>query len=219
MKTILKTLFIIIASMLIFSFTTNNEKKKEYKPINQITTDARFISLLQEEYTAMDNVTNIDALKNYDTDNLNDNDINNIASLLGYSSTSAYVNSLNAKRATINELNDEYNLNSYSTDQLIELGVTALQGNKSRNKAYEGGGEIIPVEPIGKDDPCDCKRKRRNCIAAAAAAAFAGHLGCAALDVTVIAGLACHAAVAIAQAAATDNCHIEYKECIKNCKE
>lgn len=58
-----------------------------------------------------------------------------------------------------------------------------------------------------------CERKFRNCKRKANSIAVAMHMGCVALDVTTIPGLICHGAALIYQAAALDDCKIDFIEC------
>ena len=60
----------------------------------------------------------------------------------------------------------------------------------------------------------DCARRQRNCFAKAAGIATVAHIGCAALDITVILGMACHAGVTLVWVAANDDCKLDYKDCM-----
>lgn len=59
----------------------------------------------------------------------------------------------------------------------------------------------------------NCDRRARNCYARAAGLATAAHIGCAVLDLTVVLGLACHAAVTLVWMADNDDCKLNYEEC------
>ena len=219
MKSILTIVIIAILGIACFSFTTNNNKNT-YTLGNQITTDARFVSLLQDQYQTMNQVTDIETLANLDPDNINDS-IDLIASQLGYSSTTTYMHSLVTKSNTLKELNDEYDLSSYSTDEIIEFGITALTANNGTgrtNRTIEISGEASEIDPMAIDDPCNCKIKKIACEIAATAAAVAGHLNCAPLNPISLAGLTCHGKVLIDQATAYQICNGLYIACIKNCK-
>lgn len=73
---------------------------------------------------------------------------------------------------------------------------------------------IYSQESTNNKTAPDCKRRFLNQIVANSAAAYVGHLTCISLDVTVFAGIACHAAVGIAQYVANDNAHLDYLSCI-----
>jgi len=64
---------------------------------------------------------------------------------------------------------------------------------------------------------CNCERIRRNCLIEAAAEAVVMHAGCALLDLTVIAGAFCHAAVVTYQVAKSDNCNAAWEQCVSVC--
>lgn len=68
---------------------------------------------------------------------------------------------------------------------------------------------------VYSDDKDLCMRERRNCFGIVNGTALGAHFACAGLDLTIIAGLACHASVAAVQYFALDNCQIEYERCIK----
>lgn len=230
MKTILKTLFIIITSMLAFSFTTNNEKGEPDNSIQGLSSDARFIALAQAQVQAMNNVTDFDALEAFaNDDNLSDSDINQIASLLGYPSTATYESYLSNQKDIIKELDDDYNLSNYSEAQLTQLSLNALNSNKSkagsrsRSKSKYQTGEIpiiIDVEPTGETNECEdlCEEVRVACLLEVAAAATAAHIGCGIADITIIAGIACHSAVLVAQVAGSNKCNKEAKKCVADCR-
>lgn len=51
-------------------------------------------------------------------------------------------------------------------------------------------------------------------VATIGATAVLGHIGCATFDLTVFAGIACHSAVLVIQAAAMDDANIALEECL-----
>lgn len=62
----------------------------------------------------------------------------------------------------------------------------------------------------------NCESIRRNCIAKVAAEATGIHIGCTVLDISVFAGVACHAAAIIYQWTAGNNCNLEAENCSKS---
>ncbi|MFT5890808.1 MAG: hypothetical protein ACI9Y7_000906 [Dokdonia sp.] len=216
MKTILKTLFVIILSMLSFSFTTNNEKEETFKPIQELSSDARFISLLEEQSQVISKVKDLKTLGNYrNKESLSNTDINKVSSLLEYRSRAEFERSISRKNAIIKALDKDYNLGKYSEGQLTQLGLKAIN-NPNFKMALP---LVIDVEPGGETNECEdlCEASRRSCLATALAAAIAAHIGCAALDAIGI-GVACHIAVIAAQATASHQCNTTYDQCIYACR-
>lgn len=213
MKTILKTLFVIILSMLSFSFTTNNEKEETYKPIQELSSDARFIGLLEDQIQLINNTKDLKTLASYDSkENLSNADINKISTLLGYKSRAEYERSVKSKVTVIKALEKDYNLSKYSKGQLTQIGLTTMNSPSFRI--------AVPVVIDGDVSECErlCENSRIACIAAAAAAATAGHVACLAADVTVVLGIACHAAVAATQAAVSYQCNTTAEQCVFACR-
>lgn len=219
MKKIITTLFVLIASILTFSFTVDTKEETTYKSIQELSSDARYIGLLQDELQLVNRVKNLEALASYDAkENLSNTDINNISTLLGYRNKAGYERALQSKAAVIKALNKDYNLSKYSKGQLTQIGITTIN-----SPAFKASAPIIiDGGPVG-DDTSECERLCENsriaCIAAAAAAASAGHIACIAADTTVILGIACHAAVAATQAAVSHQCNTTAAKCVHDCRK
>ncbi|WP_299208064.1 hypothetical protein [uncultured Dokdonia sp.] len=223
MKNILKTLFVIILSILCFSFTTNNGKEKSATSIQDLSSDARFISLAEDQMKAMDNVTNFDAFESFiKKDNLTNSDINQIASLLGYPNRAAYDTYISNKNAIIEALDEDYNLSQYTQAQLTQLSLDVLNNSRSqfRSKSTNKIETPIDPEPTGETNECEdlCEEVRKACILEVGAAAVAAHIGCGIADITVLAGIACHSGVLIAQGFGNRKCNKEYDKCIYDCR-
>ena len=202
--------------MLSFSFTTNNEKEETYKPIQELSSDARFIGLLEEQSQVINKVKDFKTLGNYSSkESLSNADINKVSNLLGYRSKAEFERSISRKNAIIKALDKDYNLSKYSEGQLTQLGLTAIN-NPNFKMAVP---VVIDIEPGGETNECEdlCEASRQSCLASALAAAIAAHIGCATLDAIGI-GIACHAAVLAAQAAASHQCNTTYDQCIYACR-
>lgn len=59
----------------------------------------------------------------------------------------------------------------------------------------------------------NCERIRLNCLAQVMSQTMLMHINCATMDVTVLLGIACHAAVTIYQIAASSTCNMDYQKC------
>ncbi|MEP0264944.1 hypothetical protein [Dokdonia sp.] len=203
--------------MLSFSFTTNNEKEETYRPIQELNSDSRFIGLLQDQLQLVNNAKDLKTLASYDSkENLSNADINKISTLLGYKSRAAYESAVKSKVTVIKALEKDYNLSKYSKEQLTQISLTTM--NSRSFKAVMP--TIIDGDTGGDTSECErlCENSRIACIAAAAAAATAGHVACLAADTTIILGIACHAAVAATQAAVSHQCNTTAAQCVHACR-
>ena len=116
---------------------------------------------------------------------------------LGFSSYKSYLIYLEDRVGTIIELDKKYNLNE---DKVLNAISARLDGSST-----------------GMSGGCNCTRINNNCLAGVLSASIIGHLGCATLDVTVIAGVICHSAVTIGHVAGSDNCNATAENCIRTC--
>ncbi|MFY7665279.1 hypothetical protein [Flavobacterium sp.] len=114
---------------------------------------------------------------------------------------SSYRNHLTVQRNRLSSLESKYKLSTISSTKLQDLLVP----------------ELYPIlQPIIAVTNGDCEDELRNTLIINFAAAVVGHVGCASADITVVAGILCHAAVASIHAAADSNARIAYRRCIKN---
>ncbi len=65
----------------------------------------------------------------------------------------------------------------------------------------------------GNESGMSCRAAYQNCIASAASQATVMHLGCAALDLGVISGIACHGAAIVYQISEGNECKGSYDRC------
>ncbi|GGG35035.1 hypothetical protein GCM10011344_39770 [Dokdonia pacifica] len=217
MKKIITTLFVLIASILIFSFTVNPKEETSYRSIQELSSDARFIGLLQDQLQLVNKAKDLKTLASYDSkESLSNADINKISTLAGYKSRADYERALKSKIAVIKSLEKDYNISKYSKSQLNQIGLTTMN---SRNFKAALPVIIDDGDVGGNTNECLelCADARTACYAVATTAAVAAHIGCGAADVTVILGIACHTAVLAAQAAALHQCDVTYAQCVNGC--
>ena len=223
MKNILKTLFVIILSIVCFSFTADNGKEKSSNSAQDLSSDTRFIGLAQDQMKAMDNVTNFDAFEALiKKDNLTNSDINQLASVLGYPNRAAYDTYINNKNAIIEALDEDYNLSQYTQAQLTQISLNVMNSFRSQFRSKSLNKAETPIDPVpsSETNECEdlCEEVRKACILEVGAAAVAAHIGCGVADLTVIAGIACHSGVLIAQGFGNRKCNKEYDKCIYDCR-
>lgn len=223
MKNILTTLFVIILSIVCFSFTADNGKEKSSNSIQDLSSDARFIGLVQDQMKAMDNVTNFDAFEPFanDTD-LSDSDINTISSILGFRNRAAYDLYLSNKNTIIKALDEDYNLSQYTQAQLAQISLNVMNSSRSQFRSKSLNKVETPIDPVpsGETDECEdlCEEVRKACILEVGATAVAAHIGCGIADITVIAGIACHSGVLLAQGLGNRKCNKDAKKCVFDCR-
>jgi hypothetical protein len=162
-----------------------------------IKTDPLLFEVLTNYESEAANVKNINMVKQYlADDSLSESELNTFYSYMGYKSHNEMVDFIMAQNDKLLILSTRYNLGQYTTEEL---------------KAQFKQGYINNVPPNVVDD--DCGRERLNCIASVAGTAATMHLACAALDLTIIAGIICHSAATVYHWTSSDNCHISYRRC------
>lgn len=139
-----------------------------------------------------------------------------IHSVYGYKNKeefrSAVKNLSNIKSYLLNK----YNFQLYSkSDKKEAILKTLVQINefKPLQLTNQVSLKAYSSEISSKFIADDCEKIRRNCILSVAAEATIMHLGCAALDVTILLGIACHSAATLYQYTAGENCNLEAKKC------
>ncbi|HNU13958.1 MAG TPA: hypothetical protein PKI55_05815 [Chitinophagaceae bacterium] len=94
-------------------------------------------------------------------------------------------------------------------------GIDSIQRREEIKRITECATGKIKLEEFEllrlADDPCETQR--RNCIASVSAEAAVMHMGCAALDLSIIGGIICHGAAFAYQWTAGNNCNINAQLC------
>jgi hypothetical protein len=167
MKKKLTTLFVIILSIICFSCATDDTESSS--DAQDLGSDARFISFMQDQSTVLDNVKDLNAFEPFfDKTHLSDADITIISSLLGYNSKAEYESHLNKQNELIKALNEQYDLSKYTQAQLTQFTLDALNTTKRDSETP------IDVEPIDELERClvRCQRDLHLCTTASAIQLF-----------------------------------------------
>ncbi len=201
MKYISKVAFVIILSLLIFSCDNNEEIISNKDNIVNLKKDKKFIELINNKVSTIENIKDIEKV-NYliEKKELNENELNELAIALGFSNINDYILYIENEYKTQNYLDKEYNISKIEPFDMEIIVSETLQSSFQL-----------------KSDDCNCERIRRNCLGEAFAASVIGHVGCASLDLAVLPGIICHAAVLSAQYFASDNCNANAENCVNNC--
>ncbi|MDY8138622.1 hypothetical protein [Aquimarina sp. 2201CG5-10] len=201
MKNISKFAFtLLIASSMLFSCSKDDitsEQQNIFEDVNDLSKDASFTKLLEENIDLMSNVSDLERAQELISkgDNLSETELNELSISLGFSDLNSYAEFYEKQSVMLNELNQKYDLASYDEATIQSLAI-------------ENFNNIAPIERNN-----NCERIRRNCIVGAGAAAILGHIACGTVDITVVLGAICHSAVLVAQIAASDTCNANAENC------
>jgi len=202
MKNISKITILLFIILVTFS-CVNKEDNSNIKLNNleNLKNDNRFIELLNNKKTAITNIKDIEkAILLNEKENLTENDVNELVKALGFKNIEEYSKYINKEIKLELELENDYNISEIPLIDLENLTISVLEtGN------------------LKKGDPCNCERMRINCIGIATSASIVGNIGCASLDIAIIPGIICHAAVLTAQYLASDSCNASAENCVSGC--
>ena len=171
--------------------------------IENMHKDILFQEVLLEIHSLYNNTLDFELLKEYLEDNeISKNEERNIHTIFGYTDQNQYFDDLTKQKKRILQLDNRYNLKS-RTNSVIMVEV---------EKAF------LELDHFQLTQPSyaalqNCESIRRNCIASVAAEATVMHVGCGLLDLTVLAGIACHGAAIVYQWSAGNNCNLEADHC------
>lgn len=165
--------------------------------VSKLNEDKDFISYLEDQLNFVDtgngellNKIDIDKFENEDNEQIN----------LFYTAFSTneelYKIFLDKQSDRINRLNK-----TYGFDKLGEKELTDEINQFLNTLPRFAGGN-------------NCKRRYRNALAINFAVAVGAHIACGTADITVILGIICHGATAIAHQAANDNAYLDYQDCL-----
>lgn len=186
-------------------------KEKEFIPstpdtpatnavVSSIETDTAFLNLLADHVKFYDNIKQPDSIISVWSDNrLNDQEAKSYPSYFGYSSMPLLDRYFINMGQRVKFLNSKYGLSKMTKDQQRQLFYNGFK------KIYSSG--------LTQWGLATCEEEKLICLATAAAESIAMHIGCAALDTTVVVGIACHASAVIFQIVASRSCIKTYKGC------
>ncbi len=202
-KVLLMFALLAIISSVLFACSDDEKNvilEKKQKEIVFLKKDPIFLDLLKANIGRVDKIVNIEKaktlIKKGDKNGfLSCNDLDELAISLGFDNTEDYKKYIIEEKIIIDKLNSNYNvkLRDIKREQLEEIVLQAMSSKL-------------------KTSASNCERIRQDCLLTAAAGAVAGHCACATVDAIGI-GIICHAAVLVAQAAASDKCNAEAEDC------
>ncbi len=167
--------------------------------INEILNDKDFQSYLIVIDKESKLKKDIKKIKEILSDNVVDeNETKILYSVIGYENNEEFISNLKYQLELLNNLNNKYQLSKLTSN---DLGILYNQGINMLNITSQNRGG-------------HCARSYNNCMRIAFGIAVGAHLACTPLDVTVVAGLACHGAVALVHYSMQDDCELGYSDCI-----
>jgi hypothetical protein len=204
-------LIAVIISSLFISFiscedekTINEENIVNAKlDIHNLKKDERLITYLNKNKIVLEKIKDIEKVRQLSQkEHLNHYELDILSESLGFENIEHYKNYYTSQTNLIKEINYDYYLAKYNSDELKKF----IFGEDNN---YQSKG------------PCEesCKRTHRNCLGATSAVAVAAHLGCASLDLAIIPGLICHGAALAAQAFTQDECNNQLGVCYRGCED
>ena len=199
MKLSILTIFALIIASSIFYSCSKEEvaietKQNVFEDISKMGKDDVFIDLVRENITVINQISDIKKARELTSksSSLSNEELNELSISLGFSNFREYQVFYEAQNENLLILNEKYNLEAYDDSTIQNLALE----NFNDDSLYKSN---------------NCERIRRNCIIGAGA--ILGHLGCATLDVTIVAGIVCHGAVLVIQAVVSDTCNAEAEDC------
>ena len=154
-------------------------------------------------------------LKNYLEDGkLSEEEKKDIYKLFGYENSDIFWQDVAKNKGDVKYLIKNYDLNKIPAS-LIENEIVKVYQDPdigTQLLAMVDNNSTIDFLDDGSGDDI-CERIRKNCILSVGGEALAMHMGCAALDLSVVAGLICHGGVILYQKTANNNCNLEAERC------
>lgn len=188
-------IFCLIATILLsnFSFAQN---------IKEIGNDKEFQTYIMQSINLNKNLNKEYLTKTFDDKQIDENEVEYVYKVFNLKSNEEYKTYLLNQDKLLSSLKNRYSFEKYTNEELsnyFNAGILVVLSN---------------TDSFGKVSN-NCRRKYRNTVATIGATAVLGHIGCATFDLTVFAGIACHSAVLVIQAAAMDDANIALEECLK----
>ncbi len=199
-----KIVISLITLSVLISSCQNDESSIENQAYNveKLNSDKKFQVLVAKNLAFNYKVINQRNKNNIDL--IYNNNIKQLSENLNYDNSINFTNDLNSQLEIVNYIIAKYDVKKYNELELKELIIREINETES-SKAYAGG--------VGGGGD-SCRRRFNNDLIIIAAASIAGHIACGTVDLTVILGGLCHAAVYASQIAASDNALLDFQSCV-----
>jgi hypothetical protein len=208
MKIIILTALISTVTFLSCNKNVEKPTDKTVFPIENLHKDVTFHEFLLDIRKQVSEIQDIHTLQNYISDGqLSEYEKSNIHKVFGYTDKDLFWKDRTLQNNRLVDLSKNYDLRNITEKQKRNAIEKAFLTLKLFSKTSTTG----QIQQRLIDDPCETIRV--NCIASVAAESAIMHLGCAALDLSIIAGIICHAAAFTYQYTAGNNCNLEAAKC------
>jgi hypothetical protein len=182
--------------------SVDNEINTELLNLKNLKIDSRFISYSDKNQNLINNIKDINTITSLtEKENLTEQELHQLSLAFGFKSFEKYEEYYESQKAILLELENDYNLSSYNSVDIENVLI------------------MDDVPSAAKSGNCHsyCSRTHTNCVGAVISAATLSHVGCLSADITVVAGIVCHGAVAALQYFAHDECNNQSEQCHENC--
>ncbi len=194
----------VLLLLLVSSCTQDPSLEAIQNNLSELKKDPILIELMEQTIDQVDQIVDFETLKEMSQKtSLSPQETTALIVAMGYRNVDEHTLAQKKYRKLAQNLNARYHLDHIDRSTFISI-------------AQEAEYPKLTL-PTDKNIGCNCFRIARNCIIETGAAAVIGHIACASLDIAIIPGLLCHAAVLVLQVAATDNCNANRDNCLVNC--
>jgi hypothetical protein len=197
-----------LSLIIIIAFSCENDEVNE-KIISQnlslenLKKDSRTVEYLKVNKDLLKKIKDISKVQELSSkENLNNSELQELSIALGFKSYNEYINYYRNQTLLLKSLENDYKISTYNEEDIEK----ALFVN-NKNVASKTSSACMQR----------CSRTANNCLGASTAAAVLGHTGCLALDVTIVGGIVCHAAILAGQYFVQDECLNQSQQCYEKC--
>ncbi len=179
------------------------------KDISEIAQDTTFINFLKDQlnYSLIKkNTKKINEILKNQT--ISSEEMKTIHNYFGFNNPIDFLNHFNEMKRRALYLDKVFGLNRMEISAKRDILINGFERLlKKINTKNEG-----TISRALADGPCETARV--NCIVTVTSESAIMHLGCAALDLTVLGGLLCHGAAVAYQWSAGNTCNSNYQLCV-----
>lgn len=169
--------------------------------ISDLNKDPNFISYTKNEYYFVSKAKNNDLLKKINEDKILTKEELPLFYELFSTNENEYNTFVMSQNSILNSLEKKYNLSKYPQEELNTILVPLIE-------------EILSTTITTTAEKRNCKGVYIATLALNASVAYGAHTACLGADVTVVAGILCHGAVFVGQAAANYIAGEDYQDCL-----
>lgn len=135
-------------------------------------------------------------------EDLSEEQIEILSIAIGFESANDYIELIKHQNNLLLELDEDYAILSFNESELFHVVSETIIENNTE---------------FYSSDPCNCNSRYNNCMTGALTNAAILHIGCGVLDLTIIAGIACHTIVTIDHITNERECSFQKDDCKRNC--